>query len=83
MTNAVSGAGLSSVMHNAAATINRSVDGASRDAAIVAGASMGDGGEQMLTALIDSKQQLLYTQAGAKMMETAGQMLGSIIDIKA
>jgi hypothetical protein len=83
MTNPVSGAGLSSVMQNAATTINRSVDGVSRDAAIVAGASMDDGGEQMLTALVDSKQQLLYTQAGAKMMETASQMLGSIIDIRA
>ncbi len=83
MTNPITGAGLSSVMHNAATTINRSVDGASRDAAIVAGAATGDGGEQMLSALIDSKQQLLYTQAGAKMMETAGQMLGSIIDITA
>ncbi len=70
-------------MQSAATTINRSVDGVSRDAAVVAGASMGDGGEQMLAALIDSKQQLLYTQAGAKMMETAGQMLGSIIDISA
>jgi hypothetical protein len=70
-------------MQSATTTIHRSVDGVSRDAAVVAGASMGDGGEQMLAALIDSKQQLLYTQAGAKMMETAGQMLGSIIDIKA
>jgi hypothetical protein len=59
------------------------VAGASRDAAVVAGASMDDGGEQMLSALLDSKQQLMYTQAGAKMMDTAGQMLGSLIDISA
>jgi hypothetical protein len=83
MTSPVSGAGLSSVMQSAAATINQSVAGVSRDAAAVAGASMGDGGEQMLSALLDSKQQLMYTQAGARMMETAGQMLGTLIDISA
>lgn len=75
--------GLSGVMHSAASTIQQGVAGVGRDAAVVAGASMGDGGEQMLAALLDSKQQLMYTQAGAKMMDTAGQMLGSLIDISA
>jgi len=83
MTSPISGAGLSGVMQSAATTISRGVAGVGRDAAVVAGASVADGGEQMLAALIDSKQQLMYTQAGARMMETAGQMLGSLIDISA
>ena len=83
MTSLISGASLSSVMQSAATTINRGTAGVGRDAAIVAGASVSDGGEQMLSALVDSKQQLLYTQAGAKMMDTAGQMLGSLLDISA
>ncbi len=83
MTRLISGAGLSSVMQSAATAINRGAAGVARDAAVVAGGSVSDGGEQMLSALVDSKQQLLYTQAGAKMMETAGQMLGSLIDISA
>jgi len=37
----------------------------------------------MLAALVDARQQLMYTQAGAKMMSTANAMLGSIIDISA
>jgi len=37
----------------------------------------------MLAALVDARQQLLYTQAGAKMMNTASEMLGTIIDISA
>ena len=69
-------------MQSASTAISRSVAGASQDAAIVAGGSAVDG-EQMLSALLDSKQQLLYTQAGAKMMETASQMLGTLIDISA
>jgi hypothetical protein len=83
MSSLISGAGLSGVMQNAATTIQRSVAGATQDAAVIAGSSVADGGEQMLAALLDSRQQLLYTQAGAKMMETAGQMLGSLIDISA
>ena len=37
----------------------------------------------VMAALIDARQQLTYSQAGAKMMNTASEMLGSIIDISA
>jgi flagellar hook protein FlgE len=74
--------GLSDIMRSAGTAITRGAAGVSRDAAVVAGASSVDTG-QVLTALIDSRQQLMYTQAGAKMMETASQMMGTLIDIRA
>jgi hypothetical protein len=77
-------AGLPDIMQSASATIGKAVAGASADAAVIAGASAGGvDGSEMLAALMDARQQLLYTQAGAKMMETASQMLGSLIDVRA
>ena len=37
----------------------------------------------MLAALIDSRQQLLYIQAGAKMIARANEMVGSLVDTTA
>lgn len=37
----------------------------------------------MLPAMIDARQQLLYTQAAAKMISTANAMMGSLIDTRA
>jgi hypothetical protein len=84
MNSITSGGSLPDIMQSASSAIGRAVAGATSDAAVIAGSSTGgvDGGE-LLTALVDSRQQLLYTQAGAKMMETASQMLGSLIDIRA
>lgn len=70
------------VFQSASATIQRAVANLSRDAATVAASSITQTGE-LLPALIDSRQQLLYTQAGAKMIETANQMMGSLLDIRA
>ncbi len=72
---------LPSVFQGASATISRAVAGASQDAAAIASPSADP--SAMLAALIDARQQLTYTQAGAKMMNTASEMLGSIIDISA
>jgi hypothetical protein len=76
-------AGLSGAFQGASTTISRAVAGASRDAGAVASSSMGGDPSAMLAALVDARQQLLYTQAGAKMMSTANEMLGTIIDISA
>ena len=76
-------ASLPSAFQGASTTINRAVAGASADAAAVASSSTGQDSGAMLAALIDARQQLLYTQAGAKMMSTANEMLGTIIDISA
>jgi hypothetical protein len=74
---------LPSAFQSAATTINRAVAGASGDAATVASSSVAQDPNAMLMALVDAKQQLLYTQAGAKMMSTANAMLGAIIDVSA
>jgi hypothetical protein len=76
-------ASLPGAFQSAATTINRAVSGASQDAAAVASSSVAQDPMQMLAALIDARRQLLYTQAGAKMMSTADAILGSIVDISA
>jgi hypothetical protein len=83
MSSISSIAGLSGAFHGASTTISRAVAGASRDAAAVASATGAQDPNAMLAALVDARQQLLYTQAGAKMMNTASEMLGTIIDISA
>ena len=72
-----------SAFQGASTTISRAVAGASRDAASVASATGMQDPSAMLASLVDARQQLLYTQAGAKMMSTASEMLGTIIDISA
>ena len=74
---------LSGAFQGGSLTVSRAVAGASRDAAAVASGSVAQDPNAMLTALVDARQQLLYTQAGAKMMSTASEMLGTIIDISA
>ena len=76
-------ANLPNAFQGASTTISRAVAGANADASAVASSSMGGDPSAMLAALVDARQQLLYTQAGAKMMNTASEMLGTIIDISA
>jgi hypothetical protein len=83
MSGITSVAGFPSAFQSASTTISRAVAGASQDAAAVASSSVSQDPTAMLTALIDARQQLLYTQAGAKMMTTADEILGSIIDVSA
>jgi hypothetical protein len=83
MTGISSIASLPSTFQSASTTISRAVAGASQDAGAVASGSVAQDPNAMLMALVDARQQLLYTQAGAKMMTTASEMLGTIIDISA
>ena len=77
------GGGLS-VIQSATTVIHRAEAGAARDAATVASSSVADaGGADVLGALIDAKQQVLYSQAGAKLISAANEMMGSLIDISA
>jgi len=71
------------VIQSATTMINRAQAGATRDAATVASSAMGDGGADILGALVDARQQALYTQAGAKMISAANEMMGSLLDIRA
>jgi len=74
--------GTPSVVQIASAAINRGVAGLNRDAAVIASSSVADL-RAALPALIDSRQQLLYTQAAARVMSAANEMLGTLIDIRA
>jgi hypothetical protein len=81
--SAISSIGLTNPFQGAGTAISRAVAGATQDAAAVASATGTQDPGAMLAALVDARQQLLYTQAGAKMMSTANAMLGTIIDISA
>jgi hypothetical protein len=82
MSSLISTGTLPGAIQSASAAINRGVTAVNRDAAAVASASVAEPGE-VLPALIDSRQQQLYVQAAARLMSTADQMLGTLIDIHA
>ena len=68
------------VLQSAITAVNQAAAGISRSAQAAVAASVSDSGE-ILSALIDSRQQVLYTQAAAKLLDTADQMMGTMIDI--
>ena len=61
--------------------ISRAVSRAEQDAEVIARSDVDS--RDVTTALIDARQQVLYTRAGARMVSTADEMLGSIVDIVA
>jgi hypothetical protein len=68
------------IFQSASATISRAGDALNNASAAVASAtSVND----VLPAMLDARQQLLYTQAAAKMISTANAMVGSLIDTHA
>lgn len=68
------------IVQSASTTLSRAATAMNSAAATVAsGASVND----VLPAMIDARQQLLYTQAAAKMISTANAMMGSLIDTHA
>jgi len=69
-------------LQSATAMINRSQAGLRRDAAVVA-SPQGVTSPGTIAALIDSRQQLLYTSAGAKMIQASEDMLASLLDVHA
>ena len=60
-------------------TISRATSRAEQDAEVVARSDVDS--RDVTTALIDARQQVLYTRAGARMVSAANEMLGSIVDI--
>lgn len=70
-----------SAMHSATATIQGSTNAVARDAAVVA--QPGVASKELIQALLDSRQQVLYTSAAAKLISASDQMQQSIIDIMA
>ena len=68
------------IYQSAGTMISRAASAVSDASATVASATNVN---DVLPAMIDARQQLLYTQAAAKMISTANAMLGSLIDTHA
>ena len=69
-------------MQSATGAMNRSVKSLEKDANVIARSS-GLEARETVGALVDSRQQVLYTQAAAKIVKASDEMLQSIIDIRA
>ena len=74
--------GIPGALQSATGAINRASKGLHKDAAVTA-ASTAVESHEMPGALVDSRQQLLYTQAAAKIIRASDEMLQSLIDIRA
>jgi hypothetical protein len=70
-----------SAVSSATATLQRSSNAMARDAAVVA--QPGVASKELVQALIDSRQQVLYSSAAAKLISASDQMQQSLIDILA
>jgi hypothetical protein len=66
----------------ATGAIQRSVDGLRKDADMVA-RSTDVSSRETLGALIDSRQQVLYTAAAARLIDASDEMIRSLLDVRA
>jgi len=66
----------------ATGAIHRSVDNLRKDANVVA-RSTDVSSRETLGALIDSRQQVLYTAAAAKLIKASDEMIASLLDVRA
>lgn len=82
MTDIASIATIPSALQSATSTIHRAVKAADQDAAVIANSSSVDS-RDTIDALVDSRQQVLYTQAAAKIVSASDQMMESLLDIRA
>ena len=70
-----------SSLQTATSAINRSVKAVAADASVVA--TQGVASKETIEALIDSRQQVLYTSAAAKLISASDEMTRSLIDVLA
>ena len=66
----------------ATSAIRKSQNELRKDASVVANQS-DPSSKDAITAMVDSRQQLLYTQAAARIINTSNEMIGSLLDTKA
>ena len=59
--------------------IARGLDGLNRNAASIAQASTGEGGD-VVQPLVDSRINKLQVEANARMLQTQDKMIGSLLD---
>ncbi|HTU64751.1 MAG TPA: hypothetical protein VMF52_02270 [Steroidobacteraceae bacterium] len=74
-----------SALQSAVSAIQRSQANLNKDAAVVANAAADPEplGRDVLSALIDSRQQQLYTAAAAKLISASDEITQSILDVTA
>jgi hypothetical protein len=74
---------LPSAVQSAQLGISRGMSGLDRDAQVVANGNLSSGGGSVTDALVDSLQQRNAVEASARMLSTADQTLGTLIDVTA
>lgn len=72
---------MSNAMQIAAGGIRKAISNHASDAHIVANSSAMS--KETVAALIDARQQVLYTQAGAKMISASDEAVSSLLDVRA
>jgi hypothetical protein len=81
--NEISASGaIPTALKSATSSISRAVKAVAKDADVVAKSS-GVEARETIGALVDSRQQVLYTQAAAKLIKASDEMLQTIIDVRA
>lgn len=68
-------------VQTATSAINRSTNALAKDAAVVA--SQEAESRELIGALVDSRQQVLYTAAAVKILDASDEMMKSLLDITA
>jgi hypothetical protein len=69
-------------LQSATGAINRNLRALDKDAAVIARSPAVESRETV-HALVDSRQQLLYTQVAAKIIRATDEMTESLLDIRA
>jgi len=82
MTDIAPIAAIPSARQSATGAIHRAVKAFDSDASVVANSSAIDSSDP-LGVLIDSRQQLLYTRAAARIIRASDEMTQSLLDIRA
>lgn len=82
MKDVASIAAIPSALQSATGAINRSLKKLDEDANVVARSTAVES-RDTLQALVDSRQQLLYTKAAAKIISASDEITQSLLDIRA
>lgn len=75
-------ASIPSAFQSATSAISRAGKAVAKDAAVVANAPTVMS-KEVISALIDSRQQVLYTAAAAKLIRASDDMMQSLLDVRA
>jgi hypothetical protein len=68
-------------VQTATTAINRSTNALAKDAAVVASQKAESG--KLIGALVESRQQVLYTAAAVKILTASDEMMKSVLDVRA